>query len=119
MTAVEHASGPIVLAGGWDATEVGKVLLTLLERTRRDPAARSTLIHPVLLHAAAAEGVPVAGVVPETELASILDLARSGTIIFAPAERFRPVVMPLEKNGVRVVEEGPESFRVLRAAAPR
>lgn len=111
LDSIDRVSGPIFVAGSWDTPELGWVLLTLVERNRRDPAARGELLYPALVHAAAAEGP-----VQDADLERLAQLAGKNTVIFAPAERFRPVVPVLERHGVRVIEEGPESFRILRTA---
>ncbi|MGE0520310.1 MAG: ArnT family glycosyltransferase [Candidatus Binatia bacterium] len=109
LDSINRISGPVLLAGGWHSAEVGWVLLAMAERARREPGARGELLDPVLLHAAANEGS-----VNPADLERLAQIARTQTVIFAPAERFRPVVPVLQRHGIPVIEEGDHDFPILR-----
>ena len=109
IDAIDRASGPVYIAGSWDTPELGWVLLTMVERLRRSPTSPGQLLDPVLVFAAANEGP-----VNDADLGRLVRLCGLNTVIFAPAERFRPVVGLLERHRLKVVEEGPDTFRILR-----
>ncbi len=111
--AITSMQGPVVLGATIDQREVGEANLALLERMRRKPTDRGSLLHEAILRALEDNPSPPPDRIDELKQAII-----GSTLILAPAESFEAAAVALQRRGFRVAERGPAGARFLVVSRP-
>jgi len=105
-----RTTGPLVVGALTDHRDLGWVHLAMLERTRRDPAQRASLIHEYLLQRATDSA-------PSVDPGTVAELERTlrrGTVLLAPAGQFQKLAATFQQRGFRVADGGTPPLRTLR-----
>ena len=110
LSDVTRTTGPLVVGALIDHRDLGWVHLAMLERTRRDPAQRATLVQERLLERVSDSA---ASLHPPT-VADFEHVLRQGTVLLAPASQFQKLAATLQQRGLRVAESGSPLLRTLR-----
>ena len=110
---ITSTPGPVVLGATIDQREVGEADLALIERMRRTPADRGSLLPESILRALEDNPSPAPQVIEELK-----PMITGGTLILAPAGSFAAAAAGLARSGCRVDERGPADARFLVIRPP-
>jgi hypothetical protein len=103
--------GPVVLGMEWDHREVAWIHMHMLERMRKDPTWKGTMMPEATLHGVSKER----GSDPsEFELRNLRRMVDSATVILAPADHYRAAVSAMQRLGVRASERQAGTLRFFR-----
>ncbi len=111
--AISSMQGPVVLGATIDHREAGEANLALLERMRRKPTDRGSLLHEAILRALEDNPSP-----PPNRIDELKEAMIGSTLIMAPAETFEAAAVALQRRGFRVAERGPAGARFVVVSRP-